>query len=270
MRNIWQKTLVTHMEVTMHSYPVLTIKCMESMQVVKVIRKDLQDHLARCPRRQFRCRKPWKPPCKDLKKHEEDDQLHLLIVEEGKPKQKQLAEKYNLIHMFIKYLEFTFTMKHFHQYKTENKSFYSDPFYTSRIGYKMCIRVEANGYSDNKSFYVSVYAHLMKGDNDDSLTWPFTGTVTIELLNQLTQNEKNHHKKTVTFPPDHSCSKRVVEGEIAQSGWGEPKYIDHKDLHHKPAYHCCYLTNPENKLIFRVLVRENKQRRVGKVGQAEC
>ena len=46
--------------------------------------------------------------------------------------------------------------------------------------------IACNGNNDEaKGTHVSVFACLMKGDNDDSLFWPFTGTVTIELLNQL-------------------------------------------------------------------------------------
>ena len=47
----------------------------------------------------------------------------------------------------------------------------------------------------------SISVTLMKGENDDHLTWPFTGTVLIELLNQL--EDKNHHKVAVELPADH-------------------------------------------------------------------
>ena len=44
---------------------------------------------------------------------------------------------------------------------------------------------------------VSVFAHLMKGENDDYLPWLFTGEVTVQLLNQLEDNR--HHSETITF-----------------------------------------------------------------------
>ena len=40
---------------------------------------------------------------------------------------------------------------------------------------KMCISVNANGNGDGKGTHVSVYAYLMKGENDDLLTWPLLG-----------------------------------------------------------------------------------------------
>ena len=59
----------------------------------------------------------------------------------------------------------------------------------------MCIRVDANGWSSGNGTHISVFAYLMKGDNDDSLTWPFTGSITFELLNQLEDN--NHEAITI-------------------------------------------------------------------------
>ncbi len=111
----------------------------------------------------------------------------------------------------------------------------------------MCILVYANGLGDGEGTHVTVAAHLMKGDNDDSLSWPFTGRVTVELLNQL--EDKNHHKETTTFPADDDVSQRVVDGERGE-GWGYFKFISHADLAHKPLTNTQYLK--DDTLIFRV------------------
>ncbi len=87
----------------------------------------------------------------------------------------------------------------------------------------------------------------MKGDNDDSLSWPFTGRVTVELLNQL--EDKNHYRKTLPFTADNECSQRVVDGERGE-GYGYPKFISHTDLAHKPLTNTQYLK--DDTLIFRV------------------
>jgi hypothetical protein len=75
-------------------------------------------------------------------------------------------------------------------------------FYTSSKGYKMCIRVDANGDGDAEDTHVSVFTFLMKGENNDHLPWPFTGKVTVELLNQL--EDKNHLSKSLTFTSDNA------------------------------------------------------------------
>ena len=128
--------------------------------------------------------------------------------------------------------------------------FYSPPFYTSLNGYKMCVRVDAHGSGTGEGTHVSVYTYLMKGDNDDSLTWPFTRTVTFELLNQL--EDKNHHKKSATFPDD-AYSQRVVTGERAGGGYGHQQFIPLADLEHQPEKNCQYLK--DNVLVFRVFTK---------------
>ena len=89
----------------------------------------------------------------------------------------------------------------------------------------------------------------MAGENDDYLIWPFSRTITIELLNQLENN--NHHQKPCTFPADNVYSKRVTDGEIGE-GFGTPQFILNDKLNHQPANNCQYLLN--DSLVYRVSV----------------
>ncbi len=89
----------------------------------------------------------------------------------------------------------------------------------------------------------------MRGENDDSLSWPFTGTVTFELLNQL--EDKNHHKESVTFPAE--SGQRVVDREAALAGYGQPKFISHVDLDYKQDTNTQYLV--DDTLVFSVYVQ---------------
>ena len=190
-----------------------------------------------------------KPLRKDLMTHEEDDQLHLRITTETVLEQsKKITTLMNSKHTTS---PCTFRLTNYQKRKKDNDKFYSSPFYTSPTGYKMCIRVDANGYGGGNGTHVTVYAHLMKGDNDDSLTWPFTGSVTVELLNQL--EDKNHHTHPVSFPADSVASKRVVEGERG-TGRGRPQFIPHSELdYYNSDQNCQYLK--DNTLIFRVSVQ---------------
>ena len=95
--------------------------------------------------------------------------------------------------------------------------------------------------------HVSVYEY-MKGRNDDNLPWPFTGEVTITLLNQLA--DKNHYKATIIFPQDSESSRRVVYGELALRGYGQPKFIPHTQLDGQ--WNCQYLK--DDCLYFRIEV----------------
>ena len=135
----------------------------------------------------------------------------------------------------------------FDMHKTDNDVIYSPSFYTSTNGYKMCLRIDANGNGTGEGTHVSVFTCLMAGEYDDYLTWPFTGTVTIELLNQ--REDINHHKETRTFPAKLLASQRVVHGERGL-GRGHHKFISHGNLARKPHKNIQYLK--DDTLIFRV------------------
>ena len=193
-----------------------------------------------------------KPLRKDLKAHEEDDQLHLRItteiVLELKTKNEDLEIKL-LKHTSIS--PYIFRLTNYKKHKSDGDTFYSPPFYTSLTGYKMCVSVYANGDGTGRGTHVSVFARLMMGDNDDYLTWPFAGSVTIELLNQL--EDKNHHTyTTLPFPADSVASKRVVEDERG-TGRGKPQFISHTELDYNSDNNCQYLKG--DTLIFRASVK---------------
>ena len=37
-----------------------------------------------------------------------------------------------------------------------------------------------SGCEDGKGTHISVITYLMRGENDDDISWPYTGTITIE------------------------------------------------------------------------------------------
>ncbi len=142
------------------------------------------------------------------------------------------------------------TMANYERHKRDNDIWFSDGFYTHPQGYRMCLRVDANGNRSGKGTHVSCYIYLMRGEFDIHLKWPFRDDVTITLLNQ--REDKNHHTMTVTFtdktPDKHSA--RVTSGERAAGGWGAPQLVPHTELGYKPATNSQYLVN--DCLYFRV------------------
>ena len=128
-----------------------------------------------------------------------------------------------------------FTLTEFTKRKQFNNAYYSPPFYSHPHGYKLCIRMYANGRHTAKSTHMSVYAYLMKGERDSELNWPFEGDIIVELINL--REDKNHLSHTIVFnqhtEPKHSS--RVTEGDIAQHGWGS---------RHDAFPHSSFLYNP--------------------------
>ena len=183
---------------------------------------------------------------KDLKEHERDSQHHLQLAVDT-VLQQQI--KIGNMQAQSKEMPVLYKFTSFNQHKTLRDTIYSPAFYTSSKGYKMCISVDANGDGDGENTHVSVYVYLMKGENDDYLPWPFTGKVTIELLNQL--EDRNHHSVSMKYTSDDDSS-RVVDEERADTGWGWPKYISHSDLGHNIAKNCQYLK--DDRLHFKISV----------------
>ena len=123
-----------------------------------------------------------------------------------------------------------FTMMHFSKRKNEERAWYSPPFYSEPGGYKLCLRIDSNGVQDGKDSHLSVWVYVMKGRFDDSLMWPFSGKVTVQLLNWLA--DRDHIQNTVSFDDevDEKVRARVTNGKYAATGRGSSKFLPHSFL----------------------------------------
>ena len=106
--------------------------------------------------------------------------------------------------------QFIWKIDHFtekmQQAKTgQQTSYYSSPFYTSRDGYKLCLRVYPNGDGTGRNTHLSVFLVVMKGEYDALLTWPFLRKVTISLLDQ-SSNARDRENFSDSFRPDPNSS----------------------------------------------------------------
>ena len=207
---------------------------------------ELSDHRTKCLFEKVLCRYA-ELGCeeellrKDLQQHENNDTLHLhLAIEtvhklqkEMKVMKEELKEEQRGIKEDIVHTQASpcvFKMANFNQQKASKQEWYSPPFYLHPGSYKMCICVDANGHRGGEGNYISVSVYLMCGKNDDNLSWPFRGEVTIALLNQL--KDKNHHTEILTYPEDKDdrANRRVVNAERSPVGYGMPRFISHDEL----------------------------------------
>ena len=107
-----------------------------------------------------------------------------------------------------------FTITEYSKRKQFNNQYYSPPFTTSPQGYRLCLNVWANGHGSGKGSHLTIAAYIMKGQHDDRLQWPFTGTIIIELLNWL--EDKGHYKKTLEIDTNIDFV-RVTEREYGKN-----------------------------------------------------
>ena len=129
---------------------------------------------------------------------------------------------------------------------------HSPGFYTHPCGYRMHILVYPNGICNGKGTHVSVCLSLIKGDYDDTLTWPIRYKCTITLLNQL--EDKNHHMNLFTYSEDKetTMNSRIIGNKKFGQGRGFSEFISHGQLSLQKDKQCQYLK--DDSLYFRVQV----------------
>ena len=110
----------------------------------------------------------------------------------------------------------------------------------------MCIKVYPNGNGIGQGSHVSVYLGLLEGPNDESLHWPFLGTLEFKLLNQLADSDHHVHKLILEIEDD------MRPGDFL----GNPKILPHWKLSHDSARNTQYLM--DDTLYFTVTVKYPK------------
>ncbi|XP_064635487.1 TNF receptor-associated factor 6-like [Lineus longissimus] len=98
---------------------------------------------------------------------------------------------------------------------------HSKGFYTSIYGYKVCLRINLN----NKGTYLSIFVHLMQGDYDDFLDWPFSGKISLRVLDQNTLiRERKPVTETFVAGPQLAAFQRPTSARN-HKGFGYMEFI---------------------------------------------
>ena len=143
----------------------------------------------------------------------------------------------------VKPIRAEFIMNDFMEYKRDSDSWYSPHFYTHSNGYKMCLRVFANGNGSGHGTHLSVFVYLMQGEFDNQLKWPFQGNITVKLVNQ--EEDRDHVIETFYSKNAGERCERVMTNERVENGWGIGQFLSHAELQPK------YLKNDCIKLCVK-------------------
>ncbi len=87
----------------------------------------------------------------------------------------------------LKLPPFYYTVLNYEQCKKGNLVLMSPPFYSHPKGYKMCLHIYPNGLPSGARTHMALLVYIMRGEFDDTLQWPFTGRVTIDMCNNKSQ-----------------------------------------------------------------------------------
>ena len=145
-----------------------------------------------------------------------------------------------------KFVPVVIQLAEFEDHKKHNGMVNSTGFYTSNGGYKMCLKIFPNGNPTHS--FITVGAFLMKGDHDDHLTWPVKGTLTVQLLNQLSDS---NHSKPVELHFDgasRNCYRTKITSVSLYAVWSQ--FIPHWRLFYDADKKCHHLK--DDCVFFRV------------------
>jgi hypothetical protein len=125
-----------------------------------------------------------------------------------------------------------FTMTDFEEYRRDGDSWFSPHFYTHPNGYKMYLRIFADGSGTGKGTHLSLAVYLMQGEFDDQLKWPFQGNIYFKLVNQ--EKDTDHVIKILYSgqAPSERC-ERVLTNEPIENGWGMGQFVPLAELQPK-------------------------------------
>lgn len=127
----------------------------------------------------------------------------------------------------------------------------SPTFYTSFCGYRLRMTVLPGGHQKAIKKYVSILFHIVPGSYDDQNSWPFGGSLKVELLNQ--QSDSHHFQKIVFFQkfPDKLLRKPAsFPKEYKKGGWGVLRFMKVDRLSAGGSNKFCYMSN--NVMYFRI------------------
>ena len=250
-------------------YPV---NCPNECQEDQFQRQELETHLkVECPLTDVNCPLHYagcevRLPRKDMPEHMRDTVTHLTLL--ATVTQTLLKENQEL-RQEVKNMQSTTKevealKKQFQELKLTSGRFpidfrvnyaikkvqYLPPFDTYSHGYRMCIRVDTNGFGDGEGSHVSIFTSMMQGPYDDHLKWPFRGEITIQIVNQA--GDHSHVEMTIPYNDETSdiFAGRVI-GKERSSEWGFHQFLAHTNLHSNAASNTQYLK--DNIIIVRVV-----------------
>lgn len=105
---------------------------------------------------------------------------------------------------------------------------YSEPFFTHKYGYRLKLEVNPNGCKAGKGTHVSVFLHVLRGEYDSILTWPFEWKIKFILLDQKPNQKKNIKMSFPRKSSDYDNFKRPTTDQ--NTGRGLATFVSHETL----------------------------------------
>lgn len=130
---------------------------------------------------------------------------------------------------------FKWCLKNYSFFKNEAlqgnpRTIHSPSFYTSPCGYRFCLRVSFQiTKKQQHDPTISIYVHLMRGDYDDELEWPFRGSISLSIINKL-EPESTITESMIADPQTSAFQRPSLNPSILRSvkGFGYREFTSAK------------------------------------------
>ena len=156
------------------------------------------------------------------------------VREEVERVREEFRERIDRVITEMEYIEnvvtptspFSFTISRFTRRREKKEPFVSDPFYTSRRGYRMVVRVDTAGTDT----HISVWCCITRGQHDHILPWPLRADIFVRLVNP--RDKDKFYERQICY--DHQTqlkhAGRVVTGDKNYL-WGLREFVTLKEVY---------------------------------------
>lgn len=106
----------------------------------------------------------------------------------------------------------------------------SEPFYSHRNGYRLCLTVYPDGNCSGKGTHLAVYFQLLRGEFDAILPWPMRRIVDVAIVNQQHQFGTEHRSFQYRMFPEAVRTALHQPVTDSNASCGTPKFVSFETL----------------------------------------
>ena len=112
--------------------------------------------------------------------------------------------------------------------------FSSEPFFSEPYGYRMAITMCPNGVAVSQHNHLSLFAHLVRSNNDVILPWPFQQKVVFTLIDQQEDPSQMKNVEMQMSPKEmphlFQPFQKVKQSRYRNERFGFPDFVSHSTL----------------------------------------
>ena len=105
----------------------------------------------------------------------------------------------------------------------------SDAVYSYRFERLTGIRIYPNGVGSGRGTHVAIFIHMMESTFDDLLDWPYTGTITVSVLDRSGSRARSDINQIIQAKPNLSAFQQPHE-TICRTGYGYERFAIIEDF----------------------------------------